>query len=159
MMLSGHYVLQHKTRYATCVTSTWYLGTYHVSTWYYSITETGCEGVTRTWDSTLVKSPEDKAGLKLAFRWTADFSTDFHQQVTLYALTWGRKVKLVLDENADVVLTHHFVGGFWMTYWEYKNKPFTNYDFLGQKLVHFSIKPRSCVLCIFIPQFGKCESE
>ena len=116
-------------------------------------------GVTRTWDSTLVKSPEDKAGLKLAFRWTADFSTDFHQQVVLYTLTWGRKVKLVLDENADVVLTHHFVGGFWMTYWEYKNKPFTNYDFLGQKLVHFSIKPRSCVLCIFIPQFGKCESE
>ena len=35
--------------------------------------------------------------IKLAFRPTAVFSTDFHQQVTLFTVAWGRKVKLVLD--------------------------------------------------------------
>jgi len=32
-----------------------------------------------------------------------------------------------------------------LTYRGYKNNPITNYDFLGQKLVHFIINPWSCV--------------
>ena len=46
-----------------------------------------------------IKALVSVSKIKLAFRPTAVFSTDFHQQVTLFTVTWGRKVELVLESS------------------------------------------------------------
>ena len=47
-------------------------------------------------NSGLYKARITDSKIKLAFRRTAVFSTNFHQQVTLYTVTWKRNVELVL---------------------------------------------------------------
>ena len=48
--------------------------------------------------------------IKLAFRRTAVFSTNFHQQVTLYTVTWGRNVELVLGGSKKRPTLNTFCG-------------------------------------------------
>ena len=61
-------------------------------------------------NSGLYKARITDSKIKLAFRRTAVFSTNFHQQVTLYTVTWGRNVELVLGGSKKRPTLNTFCG-------------------------------------------------
>ena len=61
-------------------------------------------------NSGLYKARITDSKIKLAFRRTADFSTNVHQQVTLYTVTWGRNVELVLGGSKKRPTLNTFCG-------------------------------------------------
>ena len=61
-------------------------------------------------NSGLYKARITDSKIKLAFRRTADFSMNVHQQVTLYTVTWGRNVELVLDKSKKRPTLNTFCG-------------------------------------------------
>ena len=104
-------------------------------------------------NSRLYKARITDSKIKLAFRRTADFSTNFHQQVTLYRVTWGRNVELVLGGSKKRPTLNTFSGRFWITYCNLKKPNEYALWFDYQKLLLFNIKPQTCVHVDFYATF------
>ena len=104
-------------------------------------------------NSGLYKARITDSKIKLAFRRTADFSTNFHQQVTLYTVTWGRNVELVLGGSKKRPTLNTFSGRFWITYCNLKKPNEYALWFDYQKLLLFNIKPQTCVHVDFYATF------